>query len=375
MSVKNDRRRYISIGLAPTVPTSVAKESLEHELAVFQREYGAEVLIDYQYALEQIPFDEFALPVVPERPDTPSLDDVLDVINARRAWSVARGQGVAIAVVDTGINGSRAEFPLEKRRGEWAPLGEDAWLDYRGHGTMCACIATATREAGGDFDGVAPDAGLIACRTHFLDSELGAIYDYLGDLGREQGLAIVATNSFGTPSADPPPTPQDSDFIPALNDAINSGVIACFSAGNYHEDAGGQPDDCFPTSIWLHKCRADVLTVGAARLNESIWYYSSRGPGQHYGDDGMGHKPDVVAPTPPGGRVLYGEKVKSLPEGWGTSGACPQAAGLAALLLSKHCAKRNEVFEAIRGGASDLGFARECQGAGRIDCAGAVSSF
>lgn len=375
VGVRNDRRRYISVGLAPTAPTQVAQESLDHELAVFEREYGAEVVVDDQYALEQIPFDDFPLPVEPERPETPSLHDVLDIINAPGAWATSRGEGIAIAVVDTGIDGSRAEFPLEKRIGEWAPLGEEAWLDYRGHGTMCACIATGTRVAGGEFDGVAPDARLISCRTHFLDSELGAIYDYLTDLARDQGLAVVATNSFGTPTGSPPPTPVDSDFIPALNDALDAGVVACFSAGNYHEDAGGKPHDCSPTSIWLHKCRADVLTIGGARLDHTVWHYSSRGPGQHHGDDGMGRKPDVVAPTPPDGRVLYGADVMSLPEGWGTSGACPQAAGLAALLLSKRSAGRDEVFDAIRGSAVDLGLGWECQGAGRIDCVNAVSSF
>jgi serine protease AprX len=375
VNVKNERRRYIGIGLAPTIPTEVTKESLDYELAVFEREYGAEVVVDYQYALEEVAPDEFPLPVVPEQPGSASLDDVLDLINARGAWGTTRGADVTIAVVDTGVNGSRAEFPLEKRGGEWAPRGEDAWIDYRGHGTMCACIATATRGAGGEFDGVAPDAALISCRTRFLDTELGAIYDYLGDLARDHGVPIVATNSFGNPSATPPPSPLDSDFLPALGDAIDSGVIVCFSAGNYHHIAGGKPEMCSPTSVWLHKCRADVLTVGASRPDQTMWHYSSRGPGQHFGDPGMSRKPDVIAPTPPDGRVLYGAGVMSLPEGWGTSGAGPQVAGLAALLLSKRRATRDEVFDAIRGSARPLGVGSDCEGAGVIDCASAVSLF
>jgi serine protease AprX len=275
--------------------------------------------------------------------------------------------------VDTGIAGTRPEFPSVKRLGQWSPAGQDAWTDDHGHGTMCACIATATSAAGGEFDGVAPDASLISCRTEFLDSELTTIYDFLGDFAEQNGVPVVASNSWGYKSGEPPPA-RDDDFPSALEDALQRGVIAVFSAGNYHQLAGGAPDRCDPTSIWEHKCRADVMTVANSVPDGSMWPTSSRGPGQLHGEPGSAHKPDVNAPTPAYGRVLWGTSVRSLPEGWGTSGACPQVAGLVALALAtRKTSDRDAIFAAIRDSAVSLGLGPDCQGTGRIDCNAALA--
>jgi serine protease AprX len=375
--VINSRRNLISIQ-APMLTEAVREPTpadVDAQLGRYAEAFGAEVVEDYQYALERHRSgDEFTLPVMPEAPGE-SLDDVLRLIRASSAWRTTRGAGVVIAVVDTGINGTRPEFPRSKRRGQWSPIGEDAWTDYLGHGTMCACIAAGTRASGGEFDGVAPEAGLISCRTHFYDSELATIYDFLGDFAEHNNVTVVATNSFGIESGTPPEEDPNSDFLPALHEAIGRGVQVCFSAGNYHELAGGQPDHCEPTSIWTYKCRDDVLTVATDKTDGSMWNYSSRGPGQLFGHAGMSQKPDVTAPTPVNGRVLYGDGPRSLPEGWGTSGACPQVAGLAALLLSKKPGlTRQSVNDAICNSADGLGHGANCEGSGQINCEAALNS-
>jgi serine protease AprX len=233
---------------------------------------------------------------------------------------------------------------------------------------MCACIATATTTRGGVFDGVAPDASLLACRTGFYDSELTTILDFLGDFAEANGVTVIASNSWGYPSGDPPPANRSDDFPEALDEALARGVIAVFSAGNYHELAHGAADACEPTSIWEHKCRDDVLTVANSRPDGTMWSTSSRGPGQFFGEPGMGSKPDVNAPTPPNGRILWGDSVASLVDGWGTSGACPQVSGLVALALSLGQTDREAIFDAIRDTASTLDLDPACQGEGRIDC-------
>jgi serine protease AprX len=105
-----------------------------------------------------------------------------------------------------------------------------------------------------------------------------------------------------------------------------------------------------------------------------MWHYSSRGPGQHFGDPNTSPKPDVTAPTPKNGKVVYGASIRTFPTGWGTSGACPQAAGLAALLWSKTPSLTPaDLYAAIRDRAVDLGHGPDCQGHGRIDCAASLA--
>lgn len=363
----NRRRGSVSVRL-PSGPM----ESTTAAFSELTTQFGARVVPDYQYELEEVDFfnpTAFAA----EDLTAPSLDDVLQLIRAPEAWQRSRGRNVIIAVVDTGIDGTRPEFGPARRQGSWQPLGDTPWTDWQGHGTMCASIAAGSKADGGEFDGVAPEALIRACRTRFFDTELGLIYDELADLARD-GNFVIATNSFGIKTGSPPPQPEDSDFIPALDEAIAAGVKAFFSAGNYHALAGGGATDHQPTSVWLHKCRADVMTVAACKLDGSMWFYSSRGPGQFQGPPRFRDKPDVMGATPPNGRVVYGGQVRSLADGWGTSGCCPQAAGLGALLLSidptlDHAA----LFEIIRGSAVSQGHHPFSEGRGLIDCAAAVA--
>lgn len=372
--VRSEKRNFISVEPSAQLSEDAGARQLDRQLDRLASEFGAEVVEDFRYDMETDIFEPSMFG--PDDPNDPSLEDVLRLIDAPGTWAESTGRGVTIAVVDTGIDGTRPEFPQSKRAGEWQPQGDMPWTDWKGHGTMCACIAAGTRASGGRFDGVAPEANLIACKTRFYDSELTDIYDYLTARVLDDGLNIVATNSFGIQTGTPPPVPADSDFIPALNDALNAGIKVFFSAGNYHEDAGGKPDRCEPTSIWLHKCRADVMSVATCDLSLNMWYYSSRGPGQHFGQAGCNSKPDVTAPTPAHGRVVYGGNIRSLPNGWGTSGACPQAAGLAALLLAKEpTLTRDRLFDLIRNTATSLPYSEACCGTGLINCRRAIDSI
>ena len=122
----------------------------------------------------------------------------------------------------------------------------------------------------------------------------------------------------------------------------------------------------------MYKCRDDVLTVASCDLDRNPWWYSSRGPGQETGST----KPDVTAPTPANGRIVYGSKVQTLPDGWGTSGACPQAAGLAALMESMRPGISSaEIRDVIRDTAIGTGQPASCQGRGIIACRHALDAL
>lgn len=367
LRVRNDKRHFVSIEIDPQ--RMGLGPGPEPKMKMLEKEYGATIVEDFQYDLESHLFKPEMQG--PDDSSYPSVDDVVSMIRAKDAWQLRGRNKVVLAVVDTGINGLMV--PPARRIGSWQPLGdEEAWKDYWGHGTMCACIAAGTADLA-TFEGVAPNIGLISCRTKFYDSELSAIYDYLTELKKKLKVPMVATNSFGVNTGSPPADPLDSDFIPALNEAVAAGIMVCFSGGNYHAFAGGKPEECQPTSIWLYKCLSNLLTVATCKLDRTMWSYSSRGPGQKFGQPGCSRKPDVTAPTPVNGRVVYGDKVVSMADGWGTSGACPQVAALAVLLLEINPnLTRDELFNIIRSTADPLGFMPECEGSGLINCLAAV---
>ena len=360
-------------------PAGVSEDRFRSTLELLCAQNGGRILPEFRYDLEdQATFDptfegataDSTAGSVDETPAT--LDDVLRRIGAKGQHN-HRDDNVILAVVDTGIDGSRLELQAPgKKAGGWAPPGEDPWEDWLGHGTMCACIAAGSGARNGRFVGVAPHANLVSCRSTFVDGDLVLIYEQLIRLARS-GKTVIATNSFGTRTGTPPALDPMTFFPRALDKAIEAGVHVVFSAGNYHLDAGGTAESCAPNSIWLHKGRSDVLTVGTCDLDGRMWDYSSRGPHQPNGAADLSDKPDVVAPTPRNGLIAYGAGDIVAPNGWGTSGAAPQVAGLLALLLSeRRDLPRRELYDIVRDTAKTLGHGRRCEGHGIIDCSAAM---
>ena len=77
-------------------------------------------------------------------------NDVVEHVNAPQAWESTRGEGVTIAIVDTGISAVHAEFPDWKRSPHSLSFAfDDPWSDPKGHGSMCASAAGATDADGG----------------------------------------------------------------------------------------------------------------------------------------------------------------------------------------------------------------------------------
>jgi serine protease AprX len=167
----------------------------------------------------------------------------------------------------------------------------------------------------------------------------------------------------------------DRDLIDVLMKAEAAGIHIFFSAGNNHEETGAAHDACTPNSIWLHKSYDCLATVGTCDLDGTMWSYSSRGPGQFFGEARTRPMPDLVAPTPRNGRIVFGTGDRTLTRGWGTSGASPQVAGLAALILALEPRLRpDEVRELIRSTTKSFGgVGGTCQGKGMVDCEAAVN--
>lgn len=310
-----------------------------------------------------------------------SLDDVLEHINAPEAWETTQGGGVTIAIIDTGICQTLREFPAYKQSPLDLPTAFQGmhWQDVRGHGSMCATIAAGTKSNGGRFNGVAPDATVISARTTLWSTDIYNIYDELIAARRNGTIygPLVISNSYASYVCSPPDTlPEDHPYLSIVLEAIDDGITVVFAAGNNHYDVlcNNDPTQCSPTSIWGVNSHERVLSVGTVNENNSNQdsstphANSSRGPGQW---SGALPKPDCVAPTY--GRVVWGCNYRVM-DWWGTSGACPQVAGLAALMLSVNPnLQPNEVGNIIRNTCRDIGASHNCVGHGLIDCAAAVA--
>lgn len=308
-----------------------------------------------------------------------SQSDVMDHIRVPSAWSVSRGNNVTIAVVDTGTDGSVPEF---QRRSpySYAPSYSNPWEDLIGHGTMCAAIACGSDVSGGRYNGVAPDATLLTARSTLYATDLYLIYEHLLRHKRAGSFdkGLVVSNSYGLYVCTAPTFVAGHSYVDLVRECVQNGIVFVFAAGNNHAFEGcGHPEaDDHPNTIWAVNSIDEVITVGTVDREESnqatgrAHANSSRGPGQW---STRADKPDVVAPTY--GEVAWGGGYRHM-EWWGTSGACPQVAGLAALLLSRDPSLTpGDIQTIVRSSARELAAKpQNCVGAGIIDCLEALQS-
>ncbi|MFS0697380.1 S8 family serine peptidase [Streptomyces nitrosporeus] len=88
----------------------------------------------------------------------------LNAMQAEEMWKVATGEGVKVAVIDSGVNPSTPSLQGQVLKGFDATGAEgDEHDDYRGHGTTMAELIAGTGEGGG-LRGLAPGAKILPMR-------------------------------------------------------------------------------------------------------------------------------------------------------------------------------------------------------------------
>lgn len=245
------------------------------------------------------------------------------------------GRQVRVAVVDTGIDGSR--IPVS---GGWAPApGYVPGSTPPGHGTMCAY----------DVRIAAPDARILDYAllqsqgptwTAFLSDAIAAFANLIDLITTEPG-PLVVNNSWGMfdRSEDAPiGSPEnysanlDHPFNQIVGSLVAAGADVFFAAGNCGSNCPdgrcGAGDIGPGASIHGANSHPDVITVAAATVTDRRLGYSSQGPGGLYN-----RKPDLAAFSHFRGSGVY------LADG-GTSAATPVAAGVAAALRQKISIKK-----------------------------------
>lgn len=100
----------------------------------------------------------------PAAADTQSKQWYLSAMQAEEMWKVTTGEGIKVAVVDTGVNSSTPSLRGQVLKGvDVTGAPGDETDDYRGHGTTMAELIAGTGKGGG-LKGLAPGAEIIPVR-------------------------------------------------------------------------------------------------------------------------------------------------------------------------------------------------------------------
>jgi len=274
-------------------------------------------------------------------PQDPFFKDQWSMVtgNVPGAWGQgATGQGITIAVIDTGVALAHPDLQDNLVSGYNAITQSEAPganRDNNGHGTHVAGIAAAVRNNVGVV-GVAYRAKIMPIKA--MDA-IGEGYDDAIAAGivwaADHGAKIINL-SVGTEHGS-----HSSDILSkSIAYAYNKGCLLIAAAGNYDPDKEGNPGVSYPASD------PDVLAVAATDQANNVANYSVTGP-----------EVDLSAP---GDSIISTWWSKTTGSGYatssGTSMAAPFVSGEAALIWSQHPAwSRDQVIKVLEAGVKDLG--------------------
>lgn len=350
-------------------------------------------------------FDEEVMPA--QRGDGREIAENLLQVNADKVWELGyTGEGVLIAIIDTGVSLTHADL-----QGRYWDGGEDYPnhgydfsthdndpSDEDGHGTHVAGTICGTGVSG-TKTGVAPDAKIMILKVFGTNQQTDeAILVEAMQFAVEHGADLL-NMSLGWPD---PSASVKRLYRQACENTLAAGIVAAVCAGNVRHMQSMipvprniyAPGDCPPP--YLHEDQmvnaggtSCVISVGAVDFNDQITYFSSVGPSTWtdvpqyndypYNPDSPTEigliRPDVCAP---------GLNIKSLDfnddHGYclkeGTSMATPCVSGTIALMLSKNReltpAQIDEILE--RTAVKFTEHKSNDYGSGRIDALAAVNA-
>ncbi|MGC5627411.1 S8 family serine peptidase [Georgenia sp. Z1344] len=272
-----------------------------------------------------------------EEPTEPS--PLLPALGMEQAWEISRGEGVTVAVVDSGVLPSDPQMPADDVvLPGFDPMGtvpgsesvtegpalssSDGRTDVHSHGTAAASLIAARDVDGTQVVGLAPEADILPVRVYVTDQddelqEAG----YGTDAGRiaegirwaaDQGAQIISVSMS-----------QDRDD-PAMRDAVAhaaaSGSLVVASAGNAGTTDNVEPGPRYPAAY------PGALAVTASTIEGEVTEDAI--PGEHV---------EVAAPGDPAWyQYLDLGPCYSSPGGGQTSWSTAYVAGIAALVAAEY---------------------------------------
>ncbi len=267
----------------------------------------------------------------------------LAMIGAPAAWDIAKGAGVTVAILDSGVDGTHPDLAGKLVPG-WNLVDNNSnTSDVYGHGTMVAGVVGAASNNGLGVTSIAWDAAIMPVRVALTDgsayiSTIANGIIYAADHG-----AQIANASFATLTGSP--TIQS-----AANYMRSKGGLVVVAAGNY-----GVLDSTPNTDA--------VISVSATNSSDALTSWSSYGP--------------YIDVSAPGENILTTTNGGGYASVSGTSFSSPITCAVLALMKSANPSLSNVVLESLlKSTAVDLGTPGYDQyyGYGRINAAAAVTA-
>lgn len=289
-------------------------------------------------------------------------------INMPAAWKLADGEGVIVAVLDTGVAYENyGEFHMaEDLEGvtfvkPWDFVGNNSHAnDDHAHGThVTGTIAQATHNGKG-VSGVARKVKIMPLKV-LSGSGSGSVAGIADAIryAADEGAQVINMSLGG---------PMPSRVLKkAVQYAHDKGVIVICAAGNDGRKKLGYPA-AYPGAV----------AVAATQFDRKTTFYSNYGKGLDIAAPGGNTRVDQNGDGQPDGvlqnTIVVGDPSKSDYFAFmGTSMAAPHAAGVAALIVGEGITDPKAVEQILKDTAMKPdGYSEEKYGAGLIDAEAAV---
>lgn len=264
-------------------------------------------------------------------------------INASAAWDVAQGQGVTIAILDTGVAASHPDLAANLVPG-WNFYGNNAdTSDPHGHGTAVAGAAAAVFNNGMGVASVAGAARIMPVRIADANA-----YAYWSTVA--QGLTWAADNGARVANISYVGVAGSASVQSAAQYMKSKGGLVIVCAGNNGIDEGITPS-------------TTMIPVSATNSSDAKTSWSSYG--------------NFVAVAAPGQDIWTTTRTLGYQAWSGTSLASPVVAGVvASMMAAKPTLSAAQVESLLLSTAVDLGAAGRdpLYGYGRVDAYAAVAA-
>jgi type VII secretion-associated serine protease mycosin len=228
-----------------------------------------------------------------------------------RLAALADGQGVLVAVIDSGVDAGHPQLAGAVAVGvDLLDTGQDGRLDCVGHGTAVASIIAARTRPGIAFRGLAPAATVLPVRvSERVEIEQGAAGRTVTASGIGTAVRLAADRGARVINLSLTTDRDDPALREAIRYALVRDVVVVAATGNRHDRGDPVP---FPAAY------PGVIGVGAIQPDGTRLAASQTGP-----------YVDLVAP---GANVLAAARGSGHAAYTGTSFAAPYVAATAALV-------------------------------------------